>query len=91
VAIQVQVTNLYNEAGDLVIAQAQGEGFTINWKINDGFGASMGDILYAQINRLAAIAQREPLDDNMQAVMDGLMAANAAWRAANPAPAESTA
>jgi hypothetical protein len=90
VTIQVQVTNLYNEAGELVIAQAQGEGFTINWKIGEGFGAVMGDILYAQINRLAAIAQREPLDVNMQAVMDGLMAANTAWRAANPEPAGPT-
>jgi hypothetical protein len=76
--IPVKVTNLYDEAGNLAVAQAQGEGFTINWKVGDEYGAVMGDILYAQINRLAAMAQREPLPDDMMVVMTHLIAAKQA-------------
>jgi hypothetical protein len=76
--IPVKVTNLYDESGDLAVAQAQGEGFTINWKVGDEYGAVMGDVLYAQINRLAAMAQREPLPDDMKVVMTHLIAAKKA-------------
>lgn len=80
--IPVTVTNLYTVDGELAVAQAQGEGFTINWKVGDEYGAEMGDILYAQINRLAAMAQREPLPDDLMEVMTHLIAAKSAMDAA---------
>lgn len=86
----VNITNLYDEAGELVIAKAQGEGFTIHWKIGDEYGAIMDDILYAQINRLAAMAQREPLPDDLMVVMTHLIAAKQALDAAATPVDEST-
>jgi hypothetical protein len=85
--IPVKVTNLYTEDGVLAVAQAQGEGFTINWKIGDEYGATMGDILYSQINRLAAMAQREPLPDGEMVVMTHLIAAKQAQDAVDAAAA----
>lgn len=74
----VKVTNLYNEDRELVVAQAEGLGFWIKWKIGLETGAEMGDILYAQINRLAAMAQKEPLPDDLVVVMNHLIAAKRA-------------
>jgi regulator of protease activity HflC (stomatin/prohibitin superfamily) len=74
-SIPVNVTNLYDIEGTLKVAEAQGEGFTIRWKIGDEYGAIMDDIIYAQINRLAAMAQFEPLPDDLMQVMTHLIAA----------------
>jgi hypothetical protein len=85
----VQVTNLYDEAGNLAFAQARGNGLMIDWKIGDhGYGAEMGDVLYAQINRLAAVAQREALPDELMLVMTHLIAAKQALDSAENPPDE---